>query len=101
MHPPANERQLRDALAAFETCLMTPLVSGESVPWVAHARETLDKVDALLRQHIAKNHRAQLANITREDKEMFAHADSIAKGDEHSLEQLDKLNDWGGRLATA
>src|SRR5262245_54691418 len=99
MPPVTTERELRDALTAFETCLETPLVPGEFERWLADARGALDTIDKLLPAHVLKNHRSQLKEIAEEDKEMFARISTLAKDDEKSLEQLAWFKEWGARLA--
>jgi len=93
------ENRLKEHLAAFEMCLETPLVPGEFEPWLAAARETLGKVDGLLRLHLGQNHRAQLREIKEEDNEMFARVEGLVKADAATLEKLGWLHEWGVRLA--
>lgn len=99
MQPAVAETELRDSLAAFETCLEMPLVPGQFEVWLADARSALARVGTILPEHIRRDHRPQIEEIADEDKELFARVETLRSTDRKTLERLNWFYEWGARLA--
>lgn len=83
--------ELTEALAKLETCFETPFVPGDLESWAHNARESLGRVDPLLRRQIRDVHAPQLKAIGSEDPELLARVDQLRAGDEQCLAKLEAL----------
>lgn len=99
MQYPQAEQELREALEAFETCLETPIIPGEFGAWSRYIQETWPAVADQVHQQVHNSHRRQLAEIARQDTEMFARIKQIQVEDKAICEELEELGGYVDRLA--
>jgi len=82
----AREDQFRAALEQLETSAGTPMVSGEMPNWLQEVDEAVTALSPHLDRQIGDVHRAELAQIRREDQEMFRHVDELQAEDQQIVE---------------
>ena len=71
------ENGLRDALAAFETALATPLLSGELDNWIDHVQATWSDVSTHVHDHSTRLHPRQYQEISDADPELMSQVEKL------------------------
>jgi hypothetical protein len=99
MQYPQAEQELREALEVFETCLETPIVPGEFGAWSRYIQESWPAVSEQVQHQVHNSHRQQLAEIARQDTEMFARIKQIKAEDVGICQELEELAGYVNRLA--
>lgn len=99
MRYPQAEHDLREALDAFETSLETPIIPGEFGDWSKYVQENWPAVAEQVQHQVHSSHRQQLAEIARQDTEMFAHIRQLQIEDEAICQELEELRGYVDRLA--
>jgi hypothetical protein len=82
-----------DALGSMEDSLLSSVVPGELVGWMAALSESAEFVGALLWRHYETVHDAQYSQIVKEDSELLPRVERMKRGDAESLERLEGLLD--------
>lgn len=68
---------LLTALAEFEKCLGTPVISGELPSWMQAARQACEKVGAQLQGAAARTHEKLLSEMALEDPDLLPRIDEL------------------------
>jgi hypothetical protein len=89
----AREQEFRDALEQFETCAGAPVIEGEMVKWLECVEEAMTRLKPRLEQQLGEVHRAELAQMRREDQEMFRHVEELQAEDQRIAENFRTLQD--------
>ena len=83
--------ELREALTNFETCLQTPIVSGEQAAWLDDARQAFDKLCETLKQSSQKQ-TEMLNSILHQDAELHGHVEDLRQLDAQVFSQCNGLH---------
>jgi hypothetical protein len=94
-----TERDLKDALDAFETALMTPVVSGELAVWGDQVRDAWATLTPIVERQVSRLHPKQYEEMTRQDPELFTHVDNLKAEDAAIRDEQQKLAQLIDRLA--
>lgn len=101
----AQQQALERALDALEACAATPFVPGEMVGWLSATEEAFERLRPLVSRQIAETHRAQYAEISREDPELLRQVEILQEEDQEIEacvarvgERLDVLRPLVGRV---
>ena len=89
---------LKNALAAFETSLLAPSVSGELSTWLQEVQKTWEEAPAQIHYHVKHLHPRQYEEIAKQDAELLPRIDQLRKDDEAIEEQREKLSQSIGRV---
>lgn len=84
----AREQQFRDALERFENCAGAPLIEGEMPQWLESVADATAHLKPRLEQQLGEVHRAELAQMRREDQEMFRHVEELQADDQRLAESF-------------
>jgi hypothetical protein len=90
---------LRPALAAFETSLETPVVSGELAAWVEEAQKTWTEASAQIHYQLKHLHPRQYEQMAKADPELLPRIESLKTDDELIEQDREKLNQIVSRTA--
>ena len=96
-HPPESE--LRTALAAFETALTTPVVSGELADWVESLQETWQEASSQLHGSIQDAHPRQYEQIADADPSLLPRIEQLKAEDTELAQQREHVNQLLARAA--
>lgn len=97
-HSP-DEKNLRDALESFETCLATPVISGDLVEWANYLQTAWNKAEPEVRHHVHVLFRGQLDQISNVDPELLGHVAQLRSESDAILKQAETLGQDISRLA--
>jgi hypothetical protein len=76
------ESELRTALAAFETSLSTPIVSGELAAWMSEVQESWEEASAQIQNNVSHLHPRQFEEIAEQDQELLPQIEQLKAEDE-------------------
>ncbi len=93
------DQPLRDALAALEAALETPLVPGDLVAWVTPIQQGFAPVGVYLRRQIERVHTHQFDRIKHEDLGLASRVEQLAEEDRELLQILADLSQLSERLS--
>jgi hypothetical protein len=80
------QNDLKTAVANFETCLLTPIVSGELAAWVAEAEKSWVEASAQIHYHLKHLHPRQYDEISKQDPELLPRLE-LLKAEDEAIEQ--------------
>lgn len=92
--PATTEDELKNALAAFETSLATPVVSGELSEWLDAVKQTWAEVLAKAHYQVKHEHPRQFEQISKQDPELLSRVEQLQAEDagiEHDRETLSQI----------
>jgi hypothetical protein len=92
------DRGLKDALDAFETALITPVVSGELAVWSDEVRAAWARLSPLVDEQLSQAHARQYEEMTQQDPEIFAHVDNLKAADAALRAEHQELGQLVNRL---
>jgi hypothetical protein len=95
-----SETELREALASFETCIATPIVSGELSDWADTVQKAWSDASAKVYYHVKHLHPRQYQEISNEDPALFQQVELLKAEDEAIEREREKLNQSVTRVAT-
>src|SRR5262249_3286142 len=87
-----SDDDLKTALAAFETSLLTPTVSGELAPWLEQVQKTWEEASAQIHYHLKHLHPRQCDEISKQDPELFPRIDQLRAEDDAIEQQRAQLS---------
>jgi hypothetical protein len=103
MDPAQSAADLNTALAALETALLTPVVSGEMEAWARTAQQAATALDRRLPPYLRSVLHPQYAEIARSDAELLPRVEQLIAEDQNLLlEQsafCDRINTFAQRAA--
>ena len=103
MDPAQSAADLNTALAALETALLTPVVSGEMEAWARTAQQAATELDRRLPPYLRSVLHPQYAEIARSDAELLPRVEQLIAEDQNLLlEQsafCDRINTFALRAA--
>jgi hypothetical protein len=88
----STDKDLKPALEAFETALLTPIVSGELVVWSDAVRDSWAKLSPLVDEQLTSGHPKQYAEMTREDPEIYSRVDNLKNADSKLQAERNELD---------
>ncbi len=94
-----SDSELKTALAAFETALSTPILSGELAAWVAEVDKTWNEASAQIRGQLTRLHPRQYEEMAEEDQEILPQIERLKAEDEAIAEQCEHFDRMVGRDA--
>jgi hypothetical protein len=94
-----EETRLQNALAAFETSVTTPVVSGELAEWAERASKTWAEASAQIERHTRELHPRQYEDMTNADAGLFQQTELLRAEDEALAQQREKLDRTLTRVA--
>jgi hypothetical protein len=74
--------ELKQALSNFETCLATPIVSGDLAGWASEVQKAWSEASAQIHFHAKHSHARQYDEIGQQDAELFPRIDQLKKEDD-------------------
>jgi hypothetical protein len=89
-----SEQALKSSLDSFETCLVTPVISGELVSWTEELRGPWAGLVAQVREHVRELHPRQYKQISKEDPELLPRTEKLAAEDfaiEEDAEEFERM----------
>jgi hypothetical protein len=93
-----SDDHLKTSLAAFETSLLTPRVSGELGPWLEQVQKTWEEASAQIHYHLKHLHPRQYEEISKQDAELLPRIDQLRAEDDAIEHQRGQLSQSIGRL---
>ena len=87
-----SESALKASLAAFETSLATPIVSGELAEWIEAVQKTWTEASAQLHYQVKHRHPQQYEQISKEDPELLPRVEQLQAEDRAIEEEREKLS---------
>jgi len=93
------ENDLRAALAAFETSVTTPVVSGELADWVDKVKTSWTEASAQVHYQTKHLHPRQFEEIAEADAALFQQVELMTAEDEAIEEEREKLSQSVMRVA--
>jgi hypothetical protein len=93
------EAELKIAIDAFETNLVTPIVSGELAAWVDHLRNAWTEAASQIHYHVKHLHPRQFEQIAKQDPELLPRLELLKAEDRAIEEQRDRINQLVTRAA--
>jgi hypothetical protein len=84
--PTTPEDELKKALAAFESSLATPVVSGELAEWLEAVKQSWTEVSAKTHYQVKQKHLLQFERITKEDPELLPRVEQL-QAEDAAIEQ--------------
>jgi hypothetical protein len=91
--PASIDDPLAESIAAFETSLMTPVVSGELATWVAAAKRTAKGLADVFAQQIKVFHPQQLRVIKRDGEDLHKRVQDLEAEDRLISDKLREVID--------
>jgi hypothetical protein len=82
MERTSSESELKSALAALETCLSTPILSGELAGWVGEVQKAWEVASAEIRDNVNNLHPTQYEEMAEEDQELLPQIEQLKAEDE-------------------
>lgn len=85
--------ELKAALERFETCLLSPIMAGELIGWVAETEQTWCDAALHIRTHTKDLHPRQFKQISKEDPELLPRTEKLRTEDadiEEDVEDFDR-----------
>jgi hypothetical protein len=95
-----SETDLRNALAAFETSVATPIVSGELPDWTEKVQKAWSDASAQIHYHLKHLHPRQYQEISKEDPALFQQVELLKTEDQAIEHDREKLNQRVMSVAT-
>jgi septal ring factor EnvC (AmiA/AmiB activator) len=92
-HEKSQQQALRRALDAVEACAATPFVPGEMVGWLTATEQAFEQLNPLMNRQISVAHRAQYAEISREDPELLRQVEILQQEDQEIEASLARLRE--------
>ena len=83
----STESALKTALAAFETSVSTPIVSGELAAWVDEVQRVWQEASAQIHYCVKHLHARQYDQMAKEDLELLPRIE-LLKAEDEAIEQL-------------
>ena len=103
MDPAQSAADLNTALAALETALLTPVVSGEMEAWARTAQQAATELDRRLPPYLRSVLHPQYAEIARSDAELLPRVEQLIAEDQNLLLDqsafCDRINTFALRAA--
>lgn len=99
MNHSADEKKLRDALESLETCLATPVISGDLTEWANYLRTAWSEAEPEVRHHVHVLFRGQLDQISNLDPELLGRVERLRSESDAILQQAETLGQDISRLA--
>jgi hypothetical protein len=87
------DQELKAAIERFEMCLLSPIVAGELIDWVAEIQKTWCDATQQIRQHTSDLHPRQYKQISKEDPELLPRTEKLQAEDaviEENVEEFDR-----------
>jgi hypothetical protein len=100
-HPTTTDQShddLKTALTNFETCLLTPTVSGELPSWLEEVQKSWDEASTQIHFHVKHLHPRQYDEISKQDPELFPRIEQLQAEDEAIEQQRAALTQLIGRV---
>jgi seryl-tRNA synthetase len=94
-----DQRELHDALEAFETALNTPVVSGELEDWTTALASAWRALRGAVEDQLQGPHHAQLKEIGKQDPELLPRVEQLKQEDQGIDRQLGELSERIDRLS--
>ena len=94
---PPND--LKAALGNFETCLVTPIVSGELADWLDEVRKAWAEASTQVHYHIKHLYPRQYEEIAKQDPELLPRIELLKAEDEAIEQQRQQFSQSVGRVA--
>lgn len=93
------ERDLKAAIEGVETCLLTPLVSGELEAWSQGLQQNWARLMLELERHVLGMHRQQFKNIASQDTGLLNRVAQLASEDSAIMGEAEVLGRLIAKLA--
>lgn len=93
------EAELKDALDAFETSLLRPVVSGDLAGWIDELQRAWAEAASQIHLHVQQLHPRQYDEISKQDVELLPRIELLRAEDAAIEAQRGKLNQCVERLA--
>lgn len=93
------EGELKSLLDAFETNLVTPIVSGELASWIDEVQTAWTETTAQVHYHTTHLHPRQYEEIAKQDPELLPRIELLKAEDAAIEDQREKLNQVVVRLS--
>jgi chromosome segregation ATPase len=94
-----SDDDLKTALAAFETSLLTPRVSGELVTWLEQVQKTWEEASAQVHYRLKHVHPRQYDEISKQNSELLPRTDQLRAEAGAIEDERAQLAESIGRLA--
>jgi hypothetical protein len=95
----SEERELKTALAAFETSLATPVISGELESWIEAVRKSWAEASAKVRYCLTQLHPRQYEQMGKEDPELLPRIERLQAEDRAIETEVERLSEVVSRAA--
>jgi hypothetical protein len=86
------EHDLKPALDQLETCLLSPVVSGELISWSDELQAAWTDAVERVRSHVREFHPRQYKQISKEDPELLPKVEKLQAADEELEEDCDEFD---------
>ncbi|MGE0758573.1 MAG: hypothetical protein AB7O38_16215 [Pirellulaceae bacterium] len=91
MSSPMTESKLRESLMRFETCVQTPIISGELTSWLQDAQTACAEVRACVQQEAEGPHAEMLRKMKQQDPEMGSRVEQLREEERELQDQSARL----------
>jgi hypothetical protein len=92
--------ELSQSLAALESALETPLVSGELVTWLQEVQQDINQLAPEILERVERDHPQLLGQIMQQDLELASHVEHLQNEDRVILQQFTVLRRGIDELAS-
>ena len=86
-----TETALRESLTRFETCLQTPVVSGDLTQWLNDARAACEEVCRLVPEESDTIHAEMLRKMAQQDLELASRVEQLSQQETELKEESERL----------
>jgi hypothetical protein len=93
------ENDLKSAMEKLETCLVTPIVSGEMETWTESVRESFDAVLEPLKEWLVSTGKKQLKSMAQQDSELLPRVDQLRQQGDELLVEAEEFRKMIARAA--
>jgi hypothetical protein len=87
-----TQNDLKLVLAAFETSLATPIVSGELPRWIEEVQHAWEHTSAEIHDQVKHLHPRQFEQISSQDPELLPRVEQLKAEDEAIEQDRERLN---------
>lgn len=85
------EHDLKPALEQLETCLLSPIMSGELVSWSDEVQAAWTEAVERVRYHVRELHPRQYKQISKQDPELLPKTEKLQDADEALEEECEEF----------
>jgi hypothetical protein len=90
--------RLKKAIEKFETCLITPVVSGELEAWTTAVQQAYGELVPVLQSRLASKEKDQLNQISEQDSELLPRVEQLRQQRDELLTEAIRLGDLINRV---